>query len=161
MSKVEDLVAWRLMWWVYRQLKTISQAGGYNYSPSVTMDYNEFTAAQTRAAILFEMNTHAPSETVVGGTELSSPGVQMDAEFTINANVLLRDGEPPRKAALALEQDVRNCLHGKVKDMRAALGRGFTFRYGSCQHDAGMLTPEKEAGFRLYITYRYSHGSDW
>lgn len=161
MAKVEDFVAWRVMWWTYRALRAIREANGYNTSPLVTLDADEYADAEARNALLMECVSHSPMEHNIGGSSEGIPRVEMEISLEITGSIKLRDGEVPRKAAFALEQDVRKCLHGNLRTMVSDLGRPFVFRFGDCQHDAGVLTPEKEAGFRLFITYRYPHGSGW
>lgn len=161
MAKIENFVGWKLMWWVYRALKEIQVAEGYNYSPTVTMDFHEYQESTAKAAVFLECDSHSTVGSKISGATGGVPRFEQSLDLVLHCNVKLGVEEQPRRAAFALEQDVRTCLHGGLPDLVAAMGRGFVFRFSDCRHDGGVLAPDREAGFRLSLNYKYPQGSNW
>jgi hypothetical protein len=158
-NRVEDFMAWRCLWWVYQRLSEIQLANGYNTQPTVTMDYEEYRNASTDAALLVECEGHGSGEQGIGGGGGGPASLPM-----VNIVILgsVRFGtDLPRRAAMALEQDARTATATTVADMRETIGRGFSLRWNDCTHDAGVLTPEREAAFRLSCSFTYPQGSTW
>ena len=58
-------------------------------------------------------------------------------------------------------RDVRTAIHSSVPDLNDTIGKKAAFEFGDCPHDAGTLTPEKEAGFRLSFRFGYPQGQTW
>jgi len=158
-NKVEDFAAWRCLWWVYQRLCEIQLANGYNTQPLVTMNFEEFRNASTDAALLIECEGHGSGEQGIGGGG-GGPASQPMVNLVVMGNVRFGT-DLPRRAAMALEQDVRTTLSTTVSDMRGTIGRGFSLRWNECTHDAGMLTPEREAAFRLSFSFTYPQSSTW
>ena len=158
-NRVEVFMAWRCLWWVYQRLSEIQLANGYNTQPTVTMNYEEYRNASTDAALLVECEGHGSGEQGIGGGGGGPASLPM-----VNIVILgsVRFGtDLPRRAAMALEQDARTAVATTVADMRETIGRGFSLRWNDCTHDAGVLTPEREAAFRLSCSFTYRQGSTW
>lgn len=158
-NRIEEFGAWRCLWYVFQQLKTIQLANGFNTQPTVTMDFEEYRNAQTDGVLLIECESHPAGEQGIGGGG-GGPSSQPQVNLVIFGNV--RYGtDLPRRAAMALEQDARTAVATAVSAMRSATGKGYSLRWGDCIHDAGALTPEREAAFKLYCSFTYPQGSTW
>jgi hypothetical protein len=141
------------MLWIHDQLLGICLARGYNTQPLVTMDMDAYRQATTTYALVVECETH-------NATEHGINQVQMGPEFVIHGNAIVGTGIP-RREAFKLEQDVRTAIDTAMVSLRANRGRGFSLRWGNCSHDGGTLSPERQAGFRLYLSLNYPQGSTW
>jgi len=159
MSKVDSLVVWRVFQAVHGAVKGISEADGFNTTPAVVTGYNEFSSSSAEAVLYLELESNTADDHDVGGGG-TGPRVSMRATFRL-IGVVKYGYEFPRKAALALEQDARNAIHDGLQGIRDLVGRGFYFRWGECDHDAGYLAPDREAGFSLRFSFTYRVSSSW
>ena len=154
--KVDEFVPYRLLVYCEDRLRGISEAAGYNCNAFVTTDAEEFEESTAKHTLLLETEPGSPVLHGVGG----DPMVQQATGFLV-VGISKYETEHPRRLAMALEQDVRTALHSGVSDIRASVGRGCSFRFQGSQHDGGFLSPDKEAGFRLSISFTWSQSSDW
>jgi hypothetical protein len=157
-NKIEDFMAWRAYHYFFRALEGIRVANGYNTDPLVTMDYNTYRNSTTDFAVLIEAEDHGAFDHGVGGA--GGPRVYQSLELIAIGNAKVKGGLP-RKQAFKLEQDVRTAIHSAVAGMKETIGKGAMFEFGACPHDAGILTPENEAGFRLSFRVGYPQGKTW
>lgn len=155
--KVDEFVPYRLLVYLVGRLGAISEATGYNCTPFVTTDLHEFENSTAQHTLFIESSKVDPEAQGVGG---DGPLVQTSAGFTV-VGVSKYTTEHARRIAMALEQDARTAIHSGVSEIRSAVGRGCSLRFGGCQHDGGFLAPDKEAGFRLEVSFTWSQGSDW
>jgi hypothetical protein len=152
-NKVEQFAPWQAMQWLHQQLMTIDHAHGYNTQPFVTMDRQQYQQAGTTCAVVVECEANDPQEHGLNNTVMMS-------RFVIEGNVQITM-DIPRRAAMALEQDVRTAIATAMAALRAAKGKAYSLQWGPCAHDAGDLSPAREAGFRLNLTLIYPQGSTW
>jgi len=157
-NKIADFVPFRVLQYVFDRLESIDPANGYNTSPRVTDNLDEFENSDAKHTIMVETTGGTPEITGAGSDSVVHQ--IMDVRLV---GVSRYETEHPRRLAMSLEQDVRTALHGGVKDgaLRAAIGRGCSFRFVRCEHDAGFLAPDKEAGFELTVSFKWSQHSDW
>jgi hypothetical protein len=158
-NNIEAFAAWRCLWWSYQRLLEIQHANGYNCQPLVTMNFEEYRNSTTDAALLIECESHSAGEQGIGGGgggPASMPSVTLVVRGSVRYGTDL-----PRRAAMALEQDVRTAIATSVADMRSTIGRGFSLRWNECTHDAGVLSPEREAAFILSFSFTYPQSSTW
>lgn len=158
-NKIETFGAWRCLWYVYQRLLEIQLANGYNTQPTVTMNFEEYRNASTDAALLIECESHGAGEQGIGGGG-GGPATQPLVNLVIMGSVRFGT-DLPRRAAMALEQDARTAIATAVSEMRTTIGRGYSLRWNDCTHDAGLLTPEREAAFRLSCSFTYPQASTW
>lgn len=154
--KVDDFVPYRLLVFMQARLGLISEASGYNCNAFVTTNEQDFTESTAKHTLFVETDPASPVLHGVGG----NPSVQESQGFVV-VGISKYETEHPRRLAMALEQDVRTALHSGAPEIRAAVGRGCSFRFAGCAHDGGFLAPDKEAGFRLSVSFTWSQNSDW
>lgn len=158
-NKIDDFVPYRLLLFVEASLAKISRAAGYNCDVFATDDYDEAEGSTAKHVIYYQVfNGSTPQHGV--GNEGGGASVQQSMTVSI-FGVSTYETEHPRRLNMALEQDVRTALHSEVINLRAAVGRGCSFRFESLEYDAGALAPVKEAGFELSVSFLWSQGSDW
>lgn len=157
--KIDEFLAWRMFNFCYGQLKSIRQAHGYNTDPFVTDNYTEYKNSGSKFALLIEVESHDTYDKGVGGGN-NIPLIFQALTCVVTGSVQL-GRDRPRKVAFQLEQDVRTAIHSGLQDMNATIGRAADFEFGACPHDAGELTPDNEAGFRLSFRLGYPQGKTW
>lgn len=156
-NKIDDFVPYKLLLFVTETLKEIDPARGYNTRPRVTTDVDEFEASEARHTLFVETEGGSPAYQGAGSAHTTHQTLAVQI-----VGVSKYETEHPRRVAMALEQDVRTALHVKVDtELRAAIGRGCSFRFLNSEHDGGYLAPEKEAGFKLTVSFTWSQNSDW
>lgn len=158
MARIDDYLPWRVLQFVTTVLADIDPSGGYNTTPTVYDDIDEFEASTEEWQIM--VDAERTQVRVDGATQAS----RTNPTFVVQVTGVARYGnEKPRMRCMMLEQDVRTALHGAAKDgsLRDALGRGCSLRFGDGGYDMGALAPDKEAGFRLAVNFTWSQGSDW
>lgn len=154
-NRIDDFVPWRLLMYVEARLKHISTALGYNCDPFVTDDLLIANASQAKHTVFFEATPSDGVESFVGDG-------RMNQRQTFNIVAISEyETEHPRRLAMSLEQDIRTVFQSDAKNIRDAVGRGCSFRFGRCTHDGGVLAPTKEAGFELGLEFTWSQKSDW
>ena len=153
MARVEDMLAWKAFWAVWRALKLIRRARGYNTSPYVTDDMADALSSDARAVLFLDVVSHGRIDRELSG------GWTQALVIGISGTVRLQPGESPRREALALEQDVRNAVRAAQSTIQAAMGRGNAFDWTVCEHDRGMLAEARQAGFYLEAELVYKQGS--
>jgi len=151
-NKVEQFAPWLAMQWLYQQALTIDHAHGYNTQPFVTMDHQEYNEATTTFAVSIECETNDPQEHGLNS-------VVMASRFVIYGNATV-ELDIPRRAAFALEQDLRTAIGSAMATLRATKSKAYSLQWGQCTHDAGALSPHRQAGFRLNLTLIYPQGSN-
>lgn len=156
--KIEEFMAWRVYQYFFNALSEIRVARGYNTDPFVTMNYEEYRNASASHAVLIEVESHDAFEHAPGGDD--GPRVGQGLVMVVMGSAQIEQGIP-RKEAFKLEQDVRTAIHTGVRSLLSTIGRSAAFEFGDCPHDAGTLTPENEAGFRLSFRIGYPQGKTW
>ena len=154
-QSIDAFIAWKVVVHLAEFLAEIRKTAGFNTDPSVHIDFNEWADTPAKYSILLEVAGHNTILESVG------PRHRQTVEVRIVGSVSLDDGDIPRRHAMMLEQDVRTALDRAAEVARQEIGRGFSCAYGTCAHDAGLLTPDKQAGFTLDYSYIYPQGAVW
>jgi len=155
-NKIDDFVPWRVLQFVMARLEQIDPANGYNTRPRVVYDLDAYVNSTAEHTVFVETSGGSPE--VQGAGEAHKTHHVMRIDIT-TASYYQTDH--PRRVAMMLEQDVRTALHSGIADVRDAIGRGASMRFISSEHDGGFLAPEKQAGFNLSVSFKWSQGSDW
>ena len=155
-GKIDDFVPFKLLMFVVRQLEEIAPANGYNTAPRVTTDLDSFEQSSAKHTLLVESEGEQPQGHGVGD---ASGATVNPTQTIIIFGLSTYETEHPRRLAMSLEQDARTAIQSG--NLRTATGRGVSLRFRGCTHDGGTLAPDKEAGFRLVVTFTWSQQGDW
>lgn len=156
---VEQFVDWRLLWYVYQQLRTIQMANGYNCDAAVYLDVEEYRQSQDQFALFVMSDGWTPAEHNVGGGH-GAPRVESSMEITIMASVRPK-ADLPQRALMALEQDVKTAISTSIATMKPSVGVVASLRWQNVDRFVAVLTPEREAGFTATCSFLYPQNSIW
>jgi len=155
-NKIDDFVAYRLLKFVEARLELVSRAGGYNCDADVLDNVDDFWASDAKMKLHFDAVSGDTPVNFVGGA-----GRVNQELMIVVAGVVTYETEHPRMLSMSLEQDCRTALHSGFDEIRASVGRGSTARFGRTQYDGDILSPNKQAGFEIPVTFTWSQNSDW
>lgn len=156
-KKVDDFIPYKIFKTVELYLNRIKTVDGYNTDPLITISKDDAENSNSKYTVLLEAGTAEPVDQFPGN---DSSRKHVTANYVVMCYAKY-ETEHPRRLAYSLEQDVRNAIDQGVADLRGLVGRGVSFKFGTANHDGGLLAPYKEAGFELSFSFTWSQSNDW
>jgi len=132
-------------------LQDISQANGYNTSPTVVDNHEDAYAAQEQSALYVKIG----NETVIEGYI----GQKLKLKLEVLVFALVRDmgGDTLADANLLL-QDVRNAIFGNRASFGSACDGASLDLPGMCETDEGVLSQVQKSFFMQPLAFEYIAG---